>query len=124
VLQPSWLIFKLKFLHLAFHLVRKTCRQPPTTELHFYDLPTNRPSGFVKSAVSEDLSCGIGSRLGEANFRFARQPPTIVTWAELPFYDLPLICPSGFINSAGLSRVMRDGRGGDSLEVGARVDTA
>jgi len=29
--------------------------------------------------------CGIGSRLGEANFRFARQPPTIVTWAELDF---------------------------------------
>ena len=43
--------------------------------------------------------CGIGSRLGEANFRFARQPPTIVTWAELDFYDLPLIRPSGFVNS-------------------------
>ena len=35
----------------------------------------------------------------EANFRFARQPPTIVTWAELHFYDLPLIRPSGFVNS-------------------------
>ena len=48
------------------------------------------------------LSCGIGSRLGEDNFRFARQPPTIVTWAELHFYDLPLIRPSGFVNSAAL----------------------
>jgi len=44
--------------------------------------------------------CGIGSRVGEANFRFARQPRTIVTWAELDFYDLPLIRPSGFVNSA------------------------
>ena len=43
--------------------------------------------------------CGIGSRLGEANFRFARQPPIIVTWAELDFYDLPLIRPSDFVNS-------------------------
>ena len=34
------------------------------------------------------------SRLGEANFRFVRQPPTILTWAELHFYDLPLIRPS------------------------------
>ena len=33
------------------------------------------------------------------NFRVARQPPTIVTWAELHFYDLPLIRPSGFVNS-------------------------
>jgi hypothetical protein len=33
------------------------------------------------------------------NFRFARQPPTIVTWAELHFYDLPLIRPSGFVSS-------------------------
>ena len=38
--------------------------------------------------------------LKEPNFRFARQPPTIVTWAELHFYDLPLIRPSGFVNSA------------------------
>ena len=37
--------------------------------------------------------------LKEPNFRFARQPPTIVTWAELDFYDLPLIRPSGFVNS-------------------------
>ena len=44
--------------------------------------------------------CGIGSRVGEANFRFARQPRTIVTWAELDFYDLPLIRPNGFVNSA------------------------
>jgi hypothetical protein len=36
----------------------------------------------------------------EANFRFARQPPTIVTWAELDFYDVPLICPTSFVNSA------------------------
>jgi hypothetical protein len=36
----------------------------------------------------------------EANFRFARQAPTIVTGAGLPFYDLPLIRPSGFVNSA------------------------
>jgi len=35
-----------------------------------------------------------------ANFRFARQPPTIVTWAERHFYELPLIRPSGFVNSA------------------------
>jgi hypothetical protein len=28
--------------------------------------------------------------LKEPNFRFARQPPTIVTWADLHFYDLPL----------------------------------
>ena len=37
--------------------------------------------------------------LKEPNFRFARQPPTIVTWVELDFYDLPLIRPSGFVNS-------------------------
>ena len=37
--------------------------------------------------------------LKEPNFRFARRPPTIVTWAELDFYDLPLIRPSGFVNS-------------------------
>ena len=34
-----------------------------------------------------------------SSFRFARQSPTIVTWAELDFYDLPLIRPSGFVNS-------------------------
>ena len=39
-----------------------------------------------------------------ANFRFARQPPTIVTWAELHFYDLLLIRPSGFVNSAAFIR--------------------
>jgi hypothetical protein len=39
-----------------------------------------------------------------ANFRLARQPPTIVTWAELHFYDLPTIRPSGFVNSAALVR--------------------
>ena len=44
--------------------------------------------------------CGIDNRLWEANFRFARQPPTIVTCAEPHFYDLPLIRPSGFVNSA------------------------
>jgi hypothetical protein len=37
--------------------------------------------------------------LKEPNFRFARHPTTIVTWAELHFYDLPLIRPSGFVNS-------------------------
>jgi hypothetical protein len=41
----------------------------------------------------------------EANFRFARQPPTIVTWAELYFYDLPTIRPSGFVNSAALHAI-------------------
>ena len=43
--------------------------------------------------------------LKEPNFRFARQPTTIVTWAELHFYDLPLICPSGFVNSAASVRI-------------------
>ena len=33
-----------------------------------------------------------------SNFRVARQPPTIITWAELDFYDLRLIRPSGFVN--------------------------
>jgi hypothetical protein len=59
-------------------------------------------SGSVSGyAVSEDLSPYLrnGSGLEEANFRFARQPPTIVTWAELDFYDLPLIRPSGFVSS-------------------------
>ncbi len=45
-----------------------------------------------------------GETLGEANFRFARQPPTIVTCAELDFYDLPLIRPSDFVNSAAFMR--------------------
>ena len=40
-------------------------------------------------------------RGGRSNFRLARQPPTIVTWAEPHFYDLPLIRPSGFVNSDG-----------------------
>jgi hypothetical protein len=41
------------------------------------------------------------------NFRFARQPSTIVTWGELDFYDLPLIRPSGFVNRAAFSAVIR-----------------
>ena len=50
------------------------------------------------------LHCGVfrgqwWSEERSDNFRFARQPPTIVTWAELDFYDLPLIRPSGFVNS-------------------------
>jgi hypothetical protein len=45
--------------------------------------------------------------LKEPNFRFARQPPTIVTWAELGFYDLPLIRPSVFVNSAASGRTNR-----------------
>ena len=46
----------------------------------------------VREGLSAD-SCGIGSRLGEINFRVARQLPKFVTWAELDFYDLPLIRP-------------------------------
>jgi hypothetical protein len=49
---------------------------------------------FFADGVSYDGVNLGGSRFGEANFRFARQPPTIVTWAELDFYDLPLIRPS------------------------------
>jgi hypothetical protein len=41
-----------------------------------------------------DVGLRIGSRRVEANFRFACQPPTIITWAEEHFYDLPLIRPS------------------------------
>jgi len=36
------------------------------------------------------------------NFRLARQPPTIGTWAEMHFYDLPTIRPSGLVNSTAL----------------------
>ena len=58
--------------------------------------------------------CGVGSCHGEANFGFARQLPTIVTWAELDFYDLPLIRPSGFVNSgrqrSSSQELLGDGR--------------
>ena len=76
--------------------------------------------------------CGIGSRLGEANFRFARQPPTIVTWAELDFYDLPLIRPSGFVNSGrqsfsnqelGELRMDRRGYGNSSEAIACLLST-
>ena len=39
---------------------------------------------------------------GEANFRFARQPPTIVTWRRTALLRLASIRPSGFVNSAAL----------------------
>ena len=35
----------------------------------------------VREGLSAD-SCGIGSRLGEINFRVARQLPKFVTWAD------------------------------------------
>ena len=40
--------------------------------------------------------------LKESNFRFARQPPIIVTWAELHLYDLPTIHPNGFVKRHGV----------------------
>ena len=48
-------------------------------------------------------------------FRFARQPPTIVTWAEPDFYHLPLIRPSKNngrqrFSSQELPEVLDDGR--------------
>jgi hypothetical protein len=42
-----------------------------------------------------------------SNFRFARQPPTIVTWAELHFHNLPLIRPSGRKHAYGVTGIFR-----------------
>ncbi len=60
------------------------------------------PAEAGAKSTDESDSCCPSMALKEPNFRFARQPPTIVTWAELHFYDLPLIRPSGFVNSAAL----------------------
>ena len=91
--------------HLDFRLIQESTK--PLTPLQEFR-PSFPSAIFVETRDSgtcwDELDCGIGSRVGEANFRLARQPPTIVTWAERPFYFLPLVRPSGFVNATAFER--------------------